>query len=128
MIDPEWLTHAGMMADAPLNDGDAQRFARELGEEGEVLPWLLMMRGGFAEWPATRAALKEASKAVIRPRALAQAARTPAGAEQRDACRQALLSAIAASQESDRWAVDQMIPLRQRVSPRPQPNDFIATS
>lgn len=128
MIDPEWLTHAGMLADAPLTGGDAQRFSRELGEECEVLPWLLIMRGGFAEWPAARAALKEASKAVIRPRALAQAARTAAAPEQRDACRQALLRAIAVSQESDRWAVDEMIHLRQHVSRRPQPNDFIATS
>ncbi len=128
MIDPEWLIHAGMMADAPVADGDAQRLTRELGEEAEVLPWLLVMRGGFAEWPAARAALKEASTAVIRPRALAQDARASGGAGQRDACRQALLRAIAVTQESDRWAVDEMNHLRQHISSRPQPNHFIAVS
>ncbi len=128
MIEPEWLVHAGMLADTALDQGAAQVAGQELGDEREVLPWLLVMRGGFAEWPLARAALREASKAVIRPRALAQGARNGAAQEQREACKQAVLRAIAANHEDDRWAVDDMIRLRQYVSRCPQPNDFIATS
>lgn len=128
MIEPEWLVHAGMLGDAPVDQGAAQSLARELGDEREVLPWLLVVRGGFAGWPATRAALKEVGKAVIRPRALAQEARSGAVQEQRETCKQAVLRAISANHEGDHWAVDDMIRLRQRVSRRPQPNDFIATS
>jgi hypothetical protein len=128
MIEPEWLVHAGMLADTTLDQSAAQVAAQELGDEREVLPWLLVVRGGFAGWPLARAALKEVGKAVIRPRALAQEARSGAVQEQREACKHAVLRAIAVSHEGDRWAVDDMIRLRQRVSQRPQPNDFIATS
>lgn len=128
MIDPEWLAQTAMMAETPLAGGEAGGIAQELGDERELLPWLLVARGGFADWPEARAALAEAGKAVIRPRTLMQTARSSAAQEQRDVCKNALLRAIAVSQESDRWAVDDMIRIRQRVSRRPQPNDFIATS
>ena len=126
MIDPDWLAQAAMMAETPV--GDAAGLANELGDERELLPWLLLARGGFGDWPETRAALTEAGKAVIRPRALAQAAGSGAAQEQRAACKDALLRAIAVSEESDRWAVDDMIRIRQRITRRAQPNDFIATS
>lgn len=128
MIDSEWLLHAAMLTGAPLEEGESQRLAGELGDEREVLPWLLVLRGGFADWPATRAALGQVGKAVIRPRSLSQEARNGAAQEQREACKHAVLRAISVSHEGDRWAVDDMIRLRKHISRRPQPNDFIATS
>lgn len=128
MIDPEWVAQAAMMAETPLARGEAGGLAQELGDERELLPWLLLARGGFAGWPETRAALAEAGEAVIRPRALMQTAHSGRAQEKLEMCKDAQLRAIAVSQESDRWAVDDMIRIRERVSRRPQPNDFIATS
>ncbi|MEQ5788194.1 hypothetical protein J3454_09840 [Erythrobacter sp. NFXS35] len=128
MIDPEWVAHAAMLAETPLAGGEAGGLAQELGDERELLPWLLVTRGGFADWPETRAALAEAGKAVIRPRALLQAARSGAAQEQREACREALMRAITKSDQGECSAVDDMIRVRQHVSRRPQPNDFISAS
>lgn len=127
MIDPEWVAHAAMMAETPIPGGEAGRLAQELGDEREVLPWLLLTRSGFSGWPEARAALAEAGNAVIRPRALMQSARAGALMEQCGLCKDAQLRAIAVSQGGDRWAVDDTVRIRQRISRRPQPNDFIAT-
>ncbi len=128
MIDPNWFAQAAMMADVSLKEEEPERFSQELGDERELLPWLLIVRKGFTDWPETRAALAEAAKSVIRPRSLAQQVRCSAMTEEREACKQAQLRAINVSQENDRWAVDETIGYRQRFSHRPQPNDFIATS
>lgn len=128
MIEPEWLAHAAMLAETPLAGDEAGTLAQELGDERELLPWLLLVRSGFAGWPQTRAALVESGKAVIRPRALTKPINGGADQELRGGCKDAQLRAIAVSQESDRWAMDDMIRVRQRVSRSPQPNDFIATS
>jgi hypothetical protein len=125
MIDPEWLAQAAMMAETPIPGAEAGRLAQELGDEREVLPWLLLMRNGFTGWPEAREALTEAGKAVIRPRTLMQSARGGVMREQHEMCKEAQLRAIAASQESDLWAVDETLRIRQRMSRRPQPNDFI---
>ncbi|NBB26205.1 hypothetical protein GVM20_13810 [Porphyrobacter sp. SLTP] len=127
MIDPEWLAQAAMMAETPISGHEANDLAQELGDEREVLPWLLLTRSGFSGWPEARAALAEADKAIIRPRALMQSARGGLLLEQSEACKDAQLRAIAASQEADRWAVDDTIRIRQRVSSRARPNDFIGT-
>jgi len=127
MIDPEWLAQAAMMAETPISGHEAKDLAQELGDEREVLPWLLLTRSGFSGWPEARAALAEAGKAIIRPRALMQSARGGLLLEQSEACKDAQLRAIAASQEADRWAVDDTIRIRQRVSSRARPNDFIGT-
>ncbi len=127
MIDPEWLAQAAMMAETPISGHEAASLAQELGDEREVLPWLILARSGFSFWPEARAALAEASKAIIRPRALMQTGRGGVLLEQSEVCREAQLRAIAVSQEGDRWAVDDTIRIRQRISRRPQPNDFIAT-
>ena len=127
MIDPEWVAHAAMMTETPISGHEADRLAHELGDEREILPWLLLTRSGFSGWPEGRAALAEACKAVIRPRALMRSSRGGALMEQYGVCKDAQLRAIAMSQEGDRWAVDDMIRIRPRISRRPQPNDFIST-
>lgn len=128
MIDPEWLAHAAMMAEIPIPGHEAGRLAQELGDERELLPWMLLTQRGFSGWPETRRSLAEAAKAVIRPRALMQSARGGGLQEQCGACKDVQLRAIAVSQEGDRWAVDDTARLRMRISRRPQPNDFIATN
>jgi hypothetical protein len=127
MIDPEWVAHAAMMAETPISEHEAGHLAQELGDEREVLPWLLLTRDGFSGWAETRAALAEAGKAVIRPRAIMQSVRGGGLQEQSGECKDAQLRAIAVSHEGDRWAVDDTIRIRQRMSRRPQPNDFITT-
>jgi hypothetical protein len=127
MIDPEWLAQAAMMAETPISGHEASDLAHELGDEREVLPWLLLTRSGFSGWPEARAALAEAGKAVIRPRALMLTARDGLPLEHSEACKDAQLRAIAASQEADRWAVDDTIRIRQRISRRARPNDFIGS-
>ena len=126
MCDSAWLTLAALLAGTPLDEPSATRLAAELGEDREVLPHLLLIRGGFAGWPAARAALHQASKAVIRPRALSNAG--AAGApERRAGCMEAIQRALSPASLEDAWAADAMIGQRPRLSMRHQPNDFIGT-
>ncbi|WDA41809.1 hypothetical protein [Erythrobacter sp. BLCC-B19] len=129
MCERDGLMLAAMLAGVPIAAEEAGRLAAQLGEPREVLPHLLLLRGGFADWPATRAAFSQASRAVIRPRVLApQAAGAGALPAVREGCRAAGLRLLAPGDVEDNWAADTMIALRPRLSRRPQPNDFIATS
>lgn len=132
MIDPQWIATAGLLAEVPVADGEAATLAQQLGDEREVLPWLLIARRGFAEWPAARAALQNANKAVIRPRrdtsAVPLETRAGASQAQREAAKTALLRALNSGEEADRWTADTLTALRARLTSRPKPNDFIATS
>jgi hypothetical protein len=125
MLDPEWMLKAAMLAGAPVEEGAAGKLAVELDDQREVLPHLLLLRGGFADWPATRKALRAASKAVIRPRAQIEAAGQAATQQARETARQAIERTLAPHNEGDGWQVDAMIRLRPRLSRVPQPNDFI---
>lgn len=127
MIDHEWMLRSVLLAGITMEEGETRNLAAELGEECEVLPHLLLKRGGFADWPATRAALEQSSKAVIRPRALAQAADSAANHQAREAVRQLILRTIAPSEGNDPWTGDEIIRLRARITSQPRPNDFIAT-
>lgn len=128
MIDPDWMLKAAMLAGAPLDEGAAVQLAKELDDPREVLPHLLLLRGGFADWPATRVALKTASKAVIRPRAQIEGAGAAATQEAREVAKLAIKRALASGNEGDGWNADEMIRLRPRLSRMPKPNDFISTS
>ena len=128
MIDPHWLVTVAMLAEAPLPEREAGTVAEQLHDEREVLPWLLIARGGLAQWPAARLALTDAVKAVIRPRAVPPESPASGSQRTREAVKDALLCALAANSQSDRWAIDEAIRLRVRISSSPQPNDFIATS
>lgn len=128
MSEREWLMHAGVLVGSPVPLQEAGSLAAQLGDPREVLPHLLLVRGGFADWPATRKALAAAARAVIRPRALTDAAGAGALMEARAACRAAGSRALAPNDAGESWAADAMTALRPRLSRRPQPNDFIATS
>lgn len=128
MLDPQWFLKAAMVAGAPVDEGAARQLAAELDDPREVLPHLLLLRGAFADWPATRSALRASSKAVIRPRAQIEAAGAAATQHAREMAREAIERALAQRGEGDGWQVDTMISLRPRLSRMPQPNDFIATS
>ena len=125
MLDPEWMLKAAMLAGTPMEKGAARQLAAELDDQREVLPHLLLLRDGFADWPATRKALRAASKAVIRPRAQIEAAGAGATQQAREAVRQAIERMLAPDGEGDGRQVDAMIRLRPRLSRVPQPNDFI---
>lgn len=126
MLDPQWLLKAAMVAGAPMDEGTARQLATELGDPREVLPHLLLLRGAFTDWPATRAALRAASKAVIRPREQIEAAGAAATQQAREVAREAMERALTQRGEGDGWPVDTMISLRPRLSRVPQPNDFIS--
>ena len=129
MSDRDWLIHAGVLAGTPIPEEEAGNLAAQLGEPREYLPHLLLMRGAFADWPATRAALSQAARTVIRPRALAPQAAGAAAAQQgRADCLAAGMRALSPQDPCDAWATDAITALRPRLSRRPQPNDFIATS
>lgn len=117
-----------MLAGASVDEGAAPQLTAELDDPREVLPHLLLLRGAFADWPATRTALRAASKAVIRPRAQSDAAGAAATQQAREVAREAIERALAQRGEGDGWQVDTMISLRPRLSRVPQPNYFIATS
>ena len=125
MIDPEWLEHAAMLAETPLDKG-AAALACELGEDAEILPWLLVIRGGFSRWPAARAALNEVNRAVIRLRfADPHFTGVNSQEERRAASEQAILRSLSVSSRDDFWAIEEMIKQRLVLSSDPKPNDFI---
>jgi hypothetical protein len=68
MIDSNWFRQVICMAGADIQVADIDRLCGELGEDIELLPYLLLKAGGFAEWPLARAALKNSVGGVIRPR------------------------------------------------------------
>jgi len=129
MSERDWLMHAGVLTGTPIAAEDAGNLAAQLGDTREVLPHLLLLRGGFTDWPMTRKALAQVGRAVIRPRALApQTAGAGALQDARAACREAGKRVLAPNDAGDAWAADAMTALRPRLSRRAQPNDFIATS
>jgi hypothetical protein len=121
--------HAGVLAGTPTATEEAGNLASQLSNPREVLPYLLLMRGGFADWPLTRKALAQAARAVIRPRALApQTAGAGARQDARAACQVAGARLLSPKDVGDVCAAEAMTALRPRLSRRLQPNDFIATS
>lgn len=125
MSERDWLMHAGALTGTPIAAEEAGNLAAQLGDPREVLPHLLLLRGGFADWPLTRKALAQAARAVIRPRAQIEAAGAAAMQQGREVARQAIERTLAPNGEGDGWQVDAMIRLRPRLSRVPQPNDFI---
>lgn len=69
MIDSDWLATVRCFSGANLGNEDIQRLSKVLGEQEEVLPYLLLKTDAFAGWPAARGAIKAAIKAAIRPTA-----------------------------------------------------------
>ncbi|MGY6636096.1 MAG: hypothetical protein ACXIUO_03085 [Erythrobacter sp.] len=146
MIDAAWLMQVSALADAPLSGEETARLAQELGEEREVLPHFLLYRGLFADWPKARAAVREASRAVIRPRAIPTDAFRSVDERKFAACKQDILRQIRAipdkpeagaqvkrkgkkkiklSPESEKPKPVELAPHRRKLSRAPQPNDFI---
>lgn len=68
-LDPAWLTRAILLATGRAIPADqAAALTRVLDQRGEVLPWLAMRAGAFAQEPAVTAALASQAARVARPR------------------------------------------------------------
>ena len=67
MIDKQWLDEIGKLAGAKLGGRDSAALCDHLGDIEEVLPHIVTIAGGFADWPLARAALRAAAKSHMRP-------------------------------------------------------------
>lgn len=125
MIDPQWLVRAANLTGASLEENDPVNLANELSEESEVLPWLLLFGDGFGDWAKTRAALKEVSQSILRPRSPNRAFSVRKNLAQREACKASILGAIKNNQEDDQKPIDEMFNQRIYLTGSQLPNDFI---
>lgn len=124
MIGIEWLMQISALADASLSENEATRLAGDLGEEREVLPHFLLHRALFAEWPKSRAALREVGRTVIRPRAISTDARELGRVREFAACKQNILRNLGTN-DGDAAPSRDLAHYRALLSPSPRPNDFI---
>lgn len=68
-LDPAWLTRAILLATGRVIPADqAAALSRVLGQRAEVLPWLTLRAGAFAQERAVTAALSSQAARVARPR------------------------------------------------------------
>jgi hypothetical protein len=68
VIDPDWFESICDLAEVEVAGFDRERLPELLGEVGEVLPFVLVHGGGFADWPVARAALSQAIRSFPRAR------------------------------------------------------------
>ena len=67
MIDKQWFDEICKLASARLGGKDSAALCSHLGDVEEVLPYIVTIAGGFADWPLARAALRSAAKSHMRP-------------------------------------------------------------
>jgi len=67
MIDKQWFDEICKLAGAQLGGQDSAALCDHLGDVEEVLPHIVTIAGGFADWPLARAALRAAAKSHMRP-------------------------------------------------------------
>lgn len=68
MIDRSWFGNVCDLAEVDLAGLDREGLPELLGEVAEVLPFVLVRGGGFADWPLARAALDQAIRSFPRAR------------------------------------------------------------
>jgi hypothetical protein len=66
MIDGDWFARICCLASPKILAQDQEALCKQLGEQEEVLPYLLVTAGAFADWPAARAAFRKALRSVVR--------------------------------------------------------------
>jgi hypothetical protein len=67
MIDVDWFAQICALATPNISANDQATLCNQLGEKEEVLPYLIVSAGGFADWPFARAALRGAARTITRP-------------------------------------------------------------
>lgn len=128
MIDSDWLATVRCLAGANLGNEELQRLSKVLGEQEEVLPYLLIRTDVFVGWPQARSAIKAAAKAAIRPTAWQGSAEGETAPQAlRETFRAEITGVLQASEEADRLkAVSTMTQLRSHSATQAdQPHIFI---
>ncbi|MEG3146639.1 hypothetical protein U1839_18465 [Sphingomonas sp. RT2P30] len=67
MIDKQWFDEICKLSGAKLGGLDSATLCDHLGDIEEVLPHIMTIASGFADWPRARAALRAAAKSHMRP-------------------------------------------------------------
>ncbi len=70
MIDRNWFEQVICMTEAKVPSDMIDHLCRELGDEAELLPYILLNSEAFSAWPETLETLRQAIRGVIRPRVL----------------------------------------------------------
>lgn len=128
MIDPDWFATVRCLTGVDIGGADAHRLSSVLGEQEEVLPYLLLNTNVFAGWPKARGAIKGAVRSAIRPtawREVPEGKTAPAGL--RESFRTELFNVLSDTAESDRLeAIRQLALLRSHAPGRAnEPHVFI---
>lgn len=129
MIDPDWFTIMRCLSGASLTDDELDRLSYVLGEESEVLPYLLLKTDAFHSWPKARQAMRAAVNAVIRTPQSAFIDSSPYNNSKRPALAKALRSRLSGTGEElplpDRLISEFRV---QSSDISHQPQDFIDCS
>ncbi|MEQ1539179.1 MAG: hypothetical protein ABL928_09645 [Sphingorhabdus sp.] len=139
MIDAKWLEALFCVGGGNRNGKELDQLGQELGEQSEVLPYLLLTAGSFVGWPAARTALHTAARSVIRPSHM-RVARSPGtlgGATLRRDLRASLITVLTDSQSESHDPDSEGTDVRVRAAdsiarfrsatggPDPEPHSFI---
>ncbi|NLR41456.1 hypothetical protein [Novosphingobium sp. ERW19] len=128
MIDPDWFSTIRCLIGADLGDDEVQRLAKVLGEQEEVLPYLLLKTNAFANWPAARLAFRQAARSAIRPTAWREGTDfADAPADMRESFRTELSSLLRVSDDADGAKALEAMRLFRSFSPsaKDEPHVFI---
>lgn len=114
MIDRNWFEEVICITEAKVPSDMIDNLCRELGDEAELLPYILLNSEAFSEWPETLETLRQAVRGVIRPRVLPISKGHKASDVEREQLRNALLSLFEASEndsehKSSNWAAESVI-------------------
>lgn len=94
MIDSNWFEQVICISGAKVPSDMIEHLCRELGDETELLPYIILNSEAFSEWSETSDALRYAVHGVIRPRTLPHREGHCVTAAERDQLRKAMFGII----------------------------------
>lgn len=94
MIDYHWFATVRCLSGASLDNDELARLTQVLGEQSEVLPYLLISADAFSDWPKAREAFRTAGRSVIRTSTSGVTAIAPPNLTDRHALAEVLLSRL----------------------------------
>lgn len=97
MIDPEWFSTTRCITDANLSDDELTRLTQVLGEEDEILPYLLVRTEALRNWPKAREAIRLARRGVVRGSPRGKLASPPQNLAGRAAVTNAVLARLSSA-------------------------------
>lgn len=97
MIERDWFNQVLCFSGVRISADEIDRLCLELGEESELLPFILVNHCAFGDWPQATAAIRRSLRGIIRPRTTAPKATEAVNGAVREQVRDSILAKLTAS-------------------------------